>query len=222
MADDPERTVKMLHWLHTLFPHLPHFGYALVFIITFLNGIGFPFPGEPTLFGAGFILGREGLPPWKPIAAGITACFLGGECAFWLGRRIDQSHLKKIHWLHLTPKKFEWMEHFFKRYGAKAVFIARFIALLPPLIPNLLAGMAKMRWRVFLFYNLTGSVVYAAGYILVGYYFGKRWQSLEAWPGPTAVFLVIGGIVLAVLIVLFKGFFYHLWKELFSGKRKRK
>jgi len=51
---------------------------------------------------------------------------------------------KKIHWLHLTPKRLKWPERFFKRHGAKMVFIARFIFLFPPVVANLLAGMSKM------------------------------------------------------------------------------
>ncbi len=210
----------MIHWLRSLFPHLPHYGYRLVFIVTFLNSIGFPFPGEPFLFGTGFILGKEGISLGNSIAAGTGACFLGGVVAFWLGRRLGHSHLKKINWLHLTPQKFEWMKHFFKRSGAKAVFIARFIPLLPSLIPNLLAGMAKMRWGIFLFYNFTGSVVYVVGFILLGYFLGKQWKLLEAWLGPGTIYLILGGIVLAALLEISRRFFYNRSGRFFSWKRK--
>jgi membrane-associated protein len=114
------------------------------------------------------------------------------------------------------------MESFFKRYGTKTVFIGRFIALLPALVPNALAGMAKMRWRVFLFYNFTGSAVYATLYILLGYFLGKRWEFLQAWLGPTAIYLILQGIVLIVLAVIFRHFLYNLWVRLFFAKRKRK
>ena len=207
----------MYHHLLVLFPL---YGNAVVFISTYLNSIGFPFPGEPILFGVGFILGKEGLTLWGSFAAGITACFLGGETGFWLGKWLGHSRLEKIHWLHLTAKKFERMGNYFKRYGAKTVFLARFIALLPPLIPNVLAGVANMRWRVFLFYNFTGSVVYATLYILLGYYFGKQWEALEAWLGPTAIYLILQGIVLIVLAVVFRGFIYRFWARFFPGKRK--
>ena len=209
----------MSNWLNPLFQH---YGNAIVFIITYVNSIGFPFPGEPILFGAGFILGREGIPLWGSIAAGITACFLGGESAFWLGRWLGHARLKEIHWLHLTAKKFEWMDRFFKRYGPRTVFIARFIALLPPLIPNVLAGVAKMRWRVFLFYNLTGSSIYTALYILLGYYFGKQWAFLEAWLGPSSIYLILQGIVLMVLAVIFRNFIYRLWTKIFLNKQNEK
>jgi membrane protein DedA with SNARE-associated domain len=83
-----------------------------------------------------------------------------------------------------TEKK-KWPERLFKRYGAKVVFITRFIALPPPAVPNLLAGTTTMPWRLFLFYNLTGSVAYAVTYVLIGFFFGKKWKVLEVWLGPT-------------------------------------
>jgi membrane protein DedA with SNARE-associated domain len=48
----------MLHWLDSLLPRLPHYGYALVFIVVFLNNVGFPLPGETILLGAGLVFGR--------------------------------------------------------------------------------------------------------------------------------------------------------------------
>src|ERR1022692_1023054 len=211
----------MLHWLHALLPHIPHYGYVLVFIVVFLNNLGAPLPGETILLGSGFILGKAAGSLWEPMVAGTAACFLGGTCAFWLGRRLGLSGLGRIHWLHLTPKRLKWPERFFKRHGAKAVFIARFIALFPPAAANLLAGMAKMRWRLFLFYNLTGSAGYATAYILIGYFFGKRWKLLDAWLGPTALYLILAGIVLIVLGAIFRDSISKFLVRLWASKRQR-
>ena len=49
----------MLHWLHSLLPNVPRYGYVLVFVVVFLNNIGFPLPGETILLGAGFVLGES-------------------------------------------------------------------------------------------------------------------------------------------------------------------
>ena len=146
----------MLRWLHSLLPHIPHYGFVLVFIVVFLNDIGVPMPGKTILIGVGVFLGKAEGSLWQPMAAGTAAGFLGGSCAFWLGRRLGHGGLGKIRWLHLTDKKLAWPERFFKRHGAKAVLIARFIPLFPPFAANLLAGMTKMSWRTFLFYNITG------------------------------------------------------------------
>ena len=209
----------MLHWLHSLLPHIPHYGYVLVFIVAFLNNLGFPLPGETILLGAGFVLGKTGDSLWPPVVAGAVACFLGGICAFGLGRRLGHSSLKKIRWLHLTPKRLKWPEQLFKRHGAKTVFIARFIFLFPPVVVNLLAGMSKMPWRTFLFYNLTGSAAYSTTYILLGYFFGKQWKRLAAWLGPVPLYLILAAIILIVLGVLFRHSLSVFWARRISKTR---
>jgi len=212
----------MLHWLHSLMPHIPHYGYLLVFIVSFLNNPGVPLPGETILLGAGFVLGKTADPLWQPVVAGTAACFLGGIGAFWLGRRLGRGSLEKIRWLHLTPERMKWPEQFFNRHGAKTVFIARFIFLFPPVVVNLLAGMSKMPWRTFLFYNVTGSAAYSTTYILIGYCFGKKWKLLEAWLGPTALYLILAGLVIMVLGVIFRHSVSGYWARLSPKNRQRK
>jgi membrane protein DedA with SNARE-associated domain len=212
----------MLHWLHSILPRIPHHGYVLVFIVVFLNNLGFPLPGETILLGAGFVMGKTADSLWQPMVAGAAASFLGGCCAYWLGRRLGKGGLGKIRWLHLTPKKLKWPETFFKRHGGKTVFIARFIALFPPVAANLLAGMAKMPWRTYLFYNLTGSAAFATTYILIGYFFGKKWKMLEAWLGPTALYLILAAVTLIILGVIYRHSLSGLWERLFPKKQQQK
>jgi membrane protein DedA with SNARE-associated domain len=194
----------VLHWLHELLPQLPRYGFLLVFIVVFLNNIGFPLPGETILLGAGFMLGRSAESLWPPIAAGTLACFLGGACAFWAGRKVGRSGLERFRWLHLTPRRMKWPDRFFERHGARTVFIARFIALFPPVVANLLAGMSKISWPEYLAYDLAGSAAYSATYILVGHFFGRRWKAFEAWLGPLSLTLILAAVVLVALGVAFR------------------
>ncbi len=201
-------------------PNLPHYGAALIFIVVFLNNLGFPLPGETILLGAGFILGRSETSVWEAMAASTVACFLGGICAFWMGRRLGHSGLEKIHWLHLTPERLKWPERFFKRHGARAVFIARFIFLFPPVAANVLAGMSKIPWRIYLFYNFTGSAAYTVTYVLIGYFFGKQWKQLEVWLGFTTSYVVLAGIVLVAVCVIFRDPLSRFRARLFSPRRQ--
>jgi membrane protein DedA with SNARE-associated domain len=131
-----------------------------------------------------------------------------------------QGGLEKIRWLHLSPERLKWPELFFKRHGAKTVFIARFIFLFPPVVVNLLAGMSKMSWRTFLFYNLTGSVAYSTTYILIGYFFGKKWKQLETWLGPPALYLIFAGVAIMVLGVVFRSSVSGFLERFFCKKSK--
>jgi membrane protein DedA with SNARE-associated domain len=210
------------HWFNSLLPHIPHVGWLFVFIVVFLNNLGIPLPGRLTLLGAGFVLGKNVISLWQPMAAGTAASFLGGLLAFGLGRRLGHRRIKKIRWLYLTPEKIKWGEGLFKRHGPAAVFTARFILILPPVFANLLAGMAEMKWKTFLFYNLTGSAAYTACFLLIGYFFGRKWEALEAWLGPTALYLIAGGIVLLALGVVFRHCLAKLWDRLFAQKKKKR
>jgi len=98
------------------------------------------------------------------------------------------------------------------------VFIARFVPLFPPFAANVLAGMTKMPLPTFLYYNLGGAAVWAPGYILVGYFFGKKWKLLAAWLGPTASYLILPGIALVVFGVIFRHSISGLWERLFPQK----
>jgi membrane-associated protein len=185
----------VLHWLHSL---LFHYGYWVVFPVVFLNNLCFPVPGDTTLVGAGFLVGKGTLSLWAVIATGTTAAFLGGNGGYWLGSRYGLLLLKKIHLLQITPQRVQQLEGFSRRFGAKAVFIARFVALLHP-VTGILAGMWKTPLRPFLFYNLAGSAGYATIYTLVGYFFGQRWELFKGWIGPVALYVII---IVAALLVL--------------------
>jgi membrane protein DedA with SNARE-associated domain len=78
-----------------------------------------------------------------------------------------------------------------------------------------------MRWRSFLFYDLAGAAVWAPSYILIGYFFGKKWKLLAAWLGPTASYLILAGISLVVLGVIFRHSLSGFWQRLFPQRDKR-
>jgi membrane protein DedA with SNARE-associated domain len=212
----------MLQWLYSSLTQNIDYGYWALFTLVFLKSVGVPVPGDTALLGAGFILGKFGLSLWQAMAVGTAAAFFGGQLGFGLGGRIGHSRLREIKWLHLTPERVEWVERFFKRHEANAVLAARFIALLPTLAICLLAGMAKMPPRRFLFYNLAGSTVYAAGYVLTGNLLWKNWEFLESWLGPGVFYVVLAVIAFIVLSVIFSHYLSQLLLHFFQNKRNGK
>src|SRR3989344_381174 len=60
---------------------------------------------------------------------------------------------------------------FFERYGKASVLLARFVPIARTFVP-ILAGVGAMDYRVFLFYNVVGAVVWAGGFTLLGYFIG--------------------------------------------------
>ncbi len=124
---------------------------------------------------AGFLAGKGSLSWWAVMAVGTGASFLGCTTAYWLGLGFGRPLLKKVTWFGFTSEKFDRMERFFGKFGAKTVFFARLVALLHP-VTGLLAGIWKTPRRSFLIYNLAGTFTYVTWYTVTGCFLGQSWE----------------------------------------------
>jgi membrane protein DedA with SNARE-associated domain len=215
----------VLTWLQTL---LTHYGYWIIFFGLFLNNLGVPGPGNTLLLGAGLMVTKGVLSlPWT-LTWATLGVFMGTNCGYWLGQRYGFHLLEKFSWLQLTHKRIRRLEHFFKRYGAKGVFFARFVTLFHPII-GLLAGIGKTPKGSFLAYNLAGSALYALLYTMAGDYFGKKFGLHAIWKVHTILYLLVLVIVIALLVHFWRhriftifGFtFYKVKAKGFWDRRKR-
>jgi membrane-associated protein len=75
------------------------------------------------------------------------------------------------------------------------VFLGRFVGLLRALVPAL-AGMSRMPYRTFLPWNLAGGLIWAPGFVLLGYLAGGSYQRVERIAGRASLLLAL--VVVAV------------------------
>jgi len=182
----------MTEWLRTL---LAHDGYAVIFAVIFLNNMALPLPGTTLLLAAGYLVGTGTLNLGWTLVVGVIACFLGTASGYGIGRRFGGPMLEKIKWLRLTHERLNHMERFFKRYGAKGVFFARFVSVLHPVI-GLFSGIGKTPFKPFLLFNFLSSAVYVTLYILAGKYLGQRLGFHHLWQLHTVLAAVIVVVVI--------------------------
>jgi len=91
-------------------------------------------------------------------------------------------------------------EKLFNRWGVRAVFFGRFIALLR-IFAGPLAGALKMSYPRFLVANVSGGICWAGGTTAAVYYAGEaaeRWMSDFSW--IALVVAVVCGITAAILL----------------------
>ena len=104
---------------------------------------------------------------------------------------------------HVPPTGLARGEALIARHGAFAIFFARFIFGLRMVIGPL-AGVLRMRWRVFFFYNLLGSAAWVTLIASVGYLFGRHWGHLMR---------VLAGANLVILIGVAAVAIYFFWSR---------
>jgi len=62
--------------------------------------------------------------------------------------------------------------------------------------------MSRMRWPVFLAFNVLGALLWTVVYCALGYFFGQSWELLHKWIGRAGLFGLALVVVLALLAVL--------------------
>lgn len=169
-------------------------GYLLPAIIG-LESMGIPSPGETALVLAAVLASQGKLQIWLVILIGVTSAIAGDNAGYLLGRRFGRDVLGRPGpiWQHRL-RAIRAGDRFFERHGPRAVFVARWIALVR-FAAAWLAGINRMPFRLFFFWNALGGITWGITYGLVGYFAG------EAGAGVLARFGIVGGIVLALLLI---------------------
>lgn len=147
-------------------------GYALPAIIG-LESMGVPSPGETALVLAAVLASQGKLQIWLVIVIGVTSAIVGDNVGYLLGRHFGRDvleHSGPFH--HRRLEVIAAGDRFFDKHGPKAVFLARWIALVR-FAAAWLAGINEMRFRQFFFYNAAGGITWGVTYGLVGYYAGS-------------------------------------------------
>src|SRR4029453_8364737 len=112
----------------------------------------------------------------RVIVTAMVGATLGDNLGFAIGRRFGRTLAERYGArIGLTPLRLAQFDQFFRRHGARTVFIARFITGLR-VFGALLAGASGLRWPTFLFYNATGAVVWSTIFGGVGYALAYSWE----------------------------------------------
>jgi undecaprenyl-diphosphatase len=115
------------------------------------------------------------------------------------GVLVQQGHLD----LGDAPERLERAERFFDRHGGKAVFLARFVAGLR-VFAALVAGISRMRWRTFFFYNALGGATWATVAVLAGYLLSGSVDLVARWTGRASILLAILLVLALVLYMAYR------------------
>lgn len=188
---------------------LEHGGlWLLLFIIFAETGlfIGFFFPGDSLLFVTGMTLSINnhisGLNVWEVILLVILAGILGNFVGYWFGEKSGPLLFKREDSLLFKKKHLVAAHEFYEKYGGGAIIFARFLPFIRTFAP-IVAGIVKMKFRKFSFFNVVGCIAWVSAMILAGYFLGKAIPGLQ----DHLALIVLGIVVITTAPVLIKVFF---------------
>jgi membrane protein DedA with SNARE-associated domain len=179
--------------------------YLVVGTVVGAESLGIPLPGEIVLVSAALLSSKHELAV-NPIGvgtAGVIGAVIGDSIGYAVGRRLglplfDRLGRRFPH--HFGPGHVLFAERLFDRWGTRAVFFGRFIALLR-IMAGPLAGALKMRYARFLMSNVSGAICWAGGTTALIYYAGmaaENWLARFSW--VALIVAVVCGAIVATLL----------------------
>lgn len=169
-------------------------GYPGIFLIIFAeSGTIFAFflPGASLLFTTGFLASQGVFNIWIIIPLLSIAAILGDNFGYWFGKTVGTKLFTRPDSRLFKQRYLERTRAFYAAYGSRTILFARFVPIVRTFAP-VLAGVAGMPYRTFLFYNVLGGTLWATGVSLAGYTLGEVLPKSEEY---------ITLIVLAVIAI---------------------
>ncbi len=172
----------MGEWLPQLDELIRWGGYTVLIAIVFAEtGLlaGFFLPGDSLLVTAGLLAASDGiLNIWVLNGALSLAAILGDSTGYAIGyhlgpRLFTRQDSRLFHRDHLLRT-----QRFYEKHGAKTIVIARFVPIVRTFAPTV-AGIGRMRYPVFVAYNVVGGVGWVSSMTLAGYFLGRVIPDIE-------------------------------------------
>ena len=179
-------------------------GYLGLFVIVFAESglfVGFFLPGDSLLFTAGFLAsqGYGSIFILAPMC--FAAAVLGDLFGYGFGRRVGPRIFTRENSLFFRKAYVARTQEFYARHGGKTLILARFMPVVRTFAP-IFAGVGRMRYGEFFFYNVIGGLLWAGGLTVTGYTLGSVIPGIDRYIVPIVAAIIATSVLPPFLHVI--------------------
>jgi membrane-associated protein len=168
--------------------------YILIFIVIFCeNGIFFPLPGDSLIFAGAAYAMKGQMNIWLLLIICFSAAVIGDILNYYLGYALGKRIYSRANGRFIKRENIDKAHDFYRRNGGKAIVFSRFIPIIRQFTP-FVAGIGKMDFKKFMFWNLVGVTAWVIICALFGAFFGNITFVKENFSA-----VIIGIIVVSLL-----------------------
>lgn len=167
--------------------------------------IGFFLPGDSLLVIVG-IFTATGVIPYHillTLALLTAAAIVGDQTGYLIGRKVGIALFNRPNSRFFKPQYIAKTKDFYDRHGGKAIMLGRFVPVVRTFVP-MVAGVARLEYRKFVFFNVVGGIVWINSMTLLGYVpvvlLGK--EITEKYIRPNIGYLTIAIILISAIPIV--------------------
>lgn len=173
--------------------------YLLLFVIFAETGLffGFFLPGDYLLFLAGMFVATDRLDVsiYLLIAGLIAAAIAGNFVGYWFGKKTGPVLYQREDSFFFKKRFLLAAEKYYKKQGAFALIMGRFIPIVRTFAP-IIAGIVRLDYRKFAFYNITGAFLWITSLTLLGFFLGRKF---EKEINDYLLYIIVGFILITTI-----------------------
>lgn len=180
--------------------------YAKLAGLLLLCGLGLPIPEDISLIAGGYLAHLGTVDVHKMFLVCFVAVLGGDSLAFGLGRGFGTKLLaSRFTHRYFTPRRQRRVRAYFRRYGSRVVFVARFLPGLRFSI-FLSAGMLHVRPHVFLLYDSMAALLSVPFLVYTAWFFGDQIDSVIKWSKRSeyGILALVGVVAVYFAIKLYR------------------
>lgn len=179
--------------------------YLIVFGILLACGLGFPLPEDIPLIATGYLIWDETMSAFPAFLICMLGVLIGDSVLFYIGHRMGFAVLKRPRFQKLfPPKKVRRTKAYFRKYGDKIVFFARFVAGFRA-VAFFMSGALHLKYRRFLLFDALAALLSVPIWIVLGYFLGHFFgdefgRMMHGIKEAKTIFTVIVSIAIVVVL----------------------
>jgi membrane-associated protein len=197
--------------MHALDPtHLINsYGFWGIFAIIFAESglfFGFFLPGDSLLVTAGLLAsthkaGDVHLNLALLLVGCAVAAIVGDQVGYAFGRHFGPKLFARPESRLFKQEHLQKAQQYLDTRGAKMIVMARFVPAVRTFTP-IAAGASRMRYRLFVPYNVAGGILWACGMTLAGYVLGSSVAHIDRYLVPVVAAIILISLIPVALEVL--------------------
>ncbi len=155
--------------------------YGFIGGILLLCGLGLPIPEDISLIAGGYMAHLAVVNVHWMFVLCLAAVLIGDTTGFFFGRFLGNTAMQSRFVHRFFPKRKQFrVRAYFRRYGAKMIFIGRF---LPGLRMSIFvaAGVLKVPFSLFILYDGLAALASVPFLVYLAWFFGDRIDSVVQW-----------------------------------------